>query len=86
MKTCQNCIYSPSDNPKSQCDCPRCQDSESKEVSTIIPAAVVGLVLCGLYVLLSERSPKKRDTKESDAIANNAMYEVRQNIINTFRA
>jgi hypothetical protein len=86
METCQNSINCSSENPQNQCDCPHCQDSESKEVPTIVSATVVGLVLGGLYVLLSERSQKKRDTKESNAIANNAMYEVRQNIINTFRA
>jgi hypothetical protein len=81
METCQNSINFSSENPQNQCDFPHCQDSESKEVLTIVPAAVVGLVLGGLYVLLSEQSQKKRAAKES-----NAMYEVRQNIINTFRA
>jgi hypothetical protein len=86
METCQNSINCSSENPQNQCDCPSCQDSESKKVSTIIPAAIAGLVLGGLYVLLSDRSQKKRAANESNAIKNNAMYDARQNIINNFRA
>jgi hypothetical protein len=85
METRQDSIYSHSTN-SSQCDCPRGQDYDNQEVSKIIPAVVVGLVLGGLYVLLSERSRKTQDTNESNPIENNAIYEARQNIINNFRA